>query len=66
MPAEIVSLNQYRKTKQKADKDSRAAANRVRHGRAKEERRRDDDSASRTVRDLDGKQLDEDPADGGR
>ena len=33
--AEIVNLNQFRKARQKADKDTQAARNRVRHGRRK-------------------------------
>ena len=42
MPAEIVSLNQYRKAKLKAEKEGRSAVNRVRHGRSGAERRADD------------------------
>ncbi|MEK9725709.1 MAG: DUF4169 family protein [Rhodospirillaceae bacterium] len=65
MPAEIVSLNQYRKAKQKADKEGKARANRVRYGRPKDERRRDQDAVQRALDDIDGKRLEEDPDAGG-
>jgi len=64
MPAEIVSLNHYRKAKKKAEKEQRKAANRSRFGRSKKDRTRDNELASRAARELDGKRLEEDPADG--
>jgi len=39
--AEIVSLNQYRKARQRAHAESEASANRVRHGRTKAEKQRE-------------------------
>ncbi|NQV61113.1 MAG: DUF4169 family protein [Alphaproteobacteria bacterium] len=58
--AEIVNLNHFRKARQKADKDTQAARNRVRHGRRKDDRQRQDGEAERRRRDLDGRQLGED------
>ena len=66
MPAKIVSLNQYRKAKKKAEKERQAASNRERFGRTKDEKRRDADAASRTARDLDGKRLGDVSVDDGK
>ena len=65
MPAEIISLNQFRKAKQKAENEGRAASNRVRHGRPKSERLGDDKRRSQAARDHDGKRLEDGPADDG-
>ncbi|MDP7547717.1 MAG: DUF4169 family protein [Alphaproteobacteria bacterium] len=58
--AEIVNLNQFRKARQKADKDTQAARNRVRHGRRKDDRQRRDGEEDRRRRDLDGRHLGDD------
>ena len=64
MLAEIASLNQYRKTKQKAEKEKQSASNRVRFGRNRVEKRANIDVAAKSRADMDGKKLDDDPADG--
>ncbi len=38
--AEIINLNHFRKARLKDDKDAQAAQNRVRHGRRKDDRKR--------------------------
>lgn len=58
--AEIVNLNRYRKAREKERAKDRAAENRIRHGRTKEEKRRDADEHERDVRSLDGAQRDDD------
>ena len=64
MSAEIASLKQYRKTKQKAEKEKQSASNRVRFGRNRVEKRANIDVAARSRADMDAKKLDDDPADG--
>lgn len=56
--AEIVSLNQYRKARQRAKAASEASGNRARHGRTKSEKQRE--AAKRDVQANvhDGKRLD--------
>jgi len=54
----IVNLNQYRKKRRRAEADRRAADNRVRFGRSKEERSRDLRESGRTKKEIDGKRLD--------
>jgi len=56
--ASVVNLNRFRKDKQRADDQQRAAENRALHGRSKKERRAEDDGRRRTERELDGKRLD--------
>ena len=63
MPAEIISLNQFRKARRQADKESQSAENRVRFGRSKSERKDSDARSKRVATDMDGKQLERDPAD---
>lgn len=58
--AEIINLNHFRKTRQKADKETLAARNRLRHGRRKDDRRRRDGEEERRRRDLDGRRLGDD------
>lgn len=55
--AEIVSLNQYRKARKKAEAASAASENKVRHGRTKADGQRD--SAEREIQSeiQDGKRL---------
>jgi len=52
--AEIINLNHFRKAKNKADKKTRAAHNRVRHGRRKDDRLRHELKEERQRQDLDG------------
>ena len=56
--AVIVNLNQYRKKHRRAEADRRAADNRVRFGRSKEERGRDLRESERTKKEMNGKRLD--------
>ena len=44
---EIFSLNQYRKAKQKAEKEEQSAANRLRYGRNRAEKRAETDAAAK-------------------
>jgi len=55
--AEIVSLNKYRKARQRSEAENRAAENRIRHGRDKNERQRDADGVARIDKALDGKRI---------
>jgi hypothetical protein len=48
----VVNLNRFRKAKQRADKERRAAENRVAYGRSKAERRRPEAERRRDGRDL--------------
>ena len=54
----IVNLNQYRKKRRQAEADRRAADDRVRFGRSKEERSRNLRESERSQREMDGKRLD--------
>ncbi len=58
--AEIVNLNHFRKARQKADKDTQAARNRMHHGRRKDDRQRQDREEHRRRQKLDGRQLGDD------
>jgi hypothetical protein len=58
MPAEIVSLNQFRKAKQKAQKEQQKSANRARFGRTEGEKQRDTEHVARQDNDLDAKRMD--------
>ena len=60
--AEIINLNHFRKSKQKANKEIQAAQNRVRRGRCKDDRRRLDRDDERQRLGLDGRHLGDDPA----
>jgi len=57
MSVEIVSLNYYRKAKQKAEKEEQSAANRLRYGRDRAEKRVETDAAAKLCADMDGKGL---------
>lgn len=59
--ADVVNLNRFRKTRERAERTKEAEANRVRFGRTKAEKERDRMEAERTTRFLDGQKL-EDPA----
>lgn len=58
MPAEIISLNQFRKAKEKAQKEQQKSANRARFGRTKGEKRRDTEHTVHQDNELDTKKLD--------
>ncbi len=59
MTAEIVNLNQFRKERQRADKEKTAAASRHKHGRTKAERRAETKKRDLDDRHLDGHQRDD-------
>lgn len=58
---EIVNLNRWRKTKAKEDKARQADANRVAFGRTKAQKDAERKLAEQAARELDGKQMEEDP-----
>ena len=55
---DVVSLNKYRKTKQRAAAPQQAAVNRVKFGRSKSETRESQAEADRRRKELDDKKLD--------
>ena len=55
--ATILSLKQLRKKRERADREQRAAENRVRFGRSKKERGRDQRESAKAEKELDGKRL---------
>jgi hypothetical protein len=55
--SEIVNLNQFRKSKRRADEKKSAEDNRVKFGRTKAERKAAKAAQSALERDLDGKKL---------
>ncbi len=54
-----VNLNRVRKQRARAERKARADENAIRFGRSKNEKRRDDASAEKAARDLDGHKRDE-------
>ncbi len=56
--AEIVNLRRARKGKARAEKEARAADNRVRFGRTKAEKRESEIESRRVAQKLDGKKID--------
>ena len=54
----VINLNRFRKAKERAEAERRAARNRVAFGRTKEERSKTQDEQQRTARDLENKRLD--------
>ena len=50
---EVVNLRRYRKAKEKAEAEARAAENRSKHGRTKAERARDEQTEDQAERHLD-------------
>ncbi|HTZ37653.1 MAG TPA: DUF4169 family protein [Stellaceae bacterium] len=56
--ASIVNLNRFRKAKRRSEAEQRAAENRARSGRSKDERRSLAEERGRAARELDGKKLD--------
>jgi len=59
---ELINLRQARKSKNRARKQQQAAENRVKFGRSKTERRKDDIEDERRNKTMDGKQLDTEPS----
>ena len=55
---EVVSLNRYRKNRERRILEAKAAENRARFGRSEEDRRRDKIEKERRQTDLDNKKLD--------
>ena len=55
--ASVVNLNRFRKAKQDAEAERRAAENRAAFGRSKTERRKADSERERIERDLDSKRI---------
>jgi hypothetical protein len=51
----VTNLNQFRKTKARAEKKARADQNAVKFGRSKAEKQLDRAKTDKTARDLDGK-----------
>ncbi len=54
----VVNLNRFRKAKERAEAERRAAENRVNFGRTKAERRKTGDEQKRAELDLENKRLD--------
>jgi hypothetical protein len=61
---EVVNLNQFRKKRRRADKEKKAAENRVHFGRTRAQRHLDQSETAASERDLDSKKLERDAADG--
>lgn len=61
MSAEIVNLNAARKRKARADKQHRAAENRVRHGRTKAEKHQDVADDAKAKQRLDNHRIEDIP-----
>ncbi len=57
--AEIVRLGKFRKRKARAEKDTKAKANRAAFGRTKGQKAREKADADRAAAELDGGKLDE-------
>lgn len=55
--AKIINLNKKRKAKKKEDKEKKAAENRIKYGRTKEERKLAEATAKKEERKLDGHQI---------
>jgi hypothetical protein len=56
--AKVVNLNRYRKKSARADRQKTAAANRVKHGRAKAEKRNERLERERARTEIEAKRLD--------
>ena len=59
----VINLNDFRKTRKKTEMNTRAACNRVWHGRRKDDGRRNEVAEERSTRDLDGRCLESDGLD---
>ena len=58
--ADVVNLNQFRKTKARSDKEKRAQENRVKFGRTKAQKRTEDANQALIDKKLKGKKLGDD------
>lgn len=56
---DVVNLNRFRKTRERAERAKEADANRIRFGRTKAEKERERKEAERTAQTLDGKRIDD-------
>jgi len=56
---DVVNLNRFRKTRDRAERAKEADANRIRFGRTKAEKQRDRQEAERSTQLLNGKKLDD-------
>lgn len=54
---DVVNLNQYRKQRERSSRESRAAENRVRHGKTKADRIMNEREQAQLDQDLEGKRL---------
>ena len=61
--AKIINLREYRKSKDRKSKSSRAAQNRALSGRNKAETARDSDTVERANAEIDGKKLEQGESD---
>jgi len=59
----VININSFRKTRKKTEMNTRAACNRVWHGRRKDGRRRIEMAEERTTRNIDGRCLESDGLD---
>ena len=57
---DLVNLRQVRKSKGRARKQQQAAENRIKYGRSKSDRRKDEIEEARQDKAMDGKRLDND------
>jgi hypothetical protein len=60
---DVVNLNQFRKRKEREQREVRATENRAKSGRGKIERKMTRNDAKRQQQDHDGKRIDNSPAD---
>ncbi|MES2885858.1 MAG: DUF4169 family protein [Pseudomonadota bacterium] len=60
--ADIINLNKVRKLKMRTDAEKRAAENRIRFGRSKDEKQRERNETAEAARKLDGHKLDPPPS----
>jgi hypothetical protein len=58
--ADVINLNQKRKAKARTDKEQRAAENRIKFGRTKEEKKLEAAKAEKQQRHIDGHKLEKD------
>ncbi|MGC2857769.1 DUF4169 family protein [Novispirillum sp. DQ9] len=61
---DVINLREARKRRDRATRESEAAANRSRFGRTKDQKRKEADAVERARRELDGKRLEKDPGEG--
>ena len=61
MPAEIVNLNQFRKHRERTEKNRQTMANRKKFGRTKTEKQGEYKDAERVENQLSGHEIDDEP-----